>query len=479
MNSKRLLLFAAVGLALMIGGCATTSPLMIPVRPSPRHALPPPPPSRLRIPVVIPLPKLSDVEKRLSEAVRADIGKSEKSLAKSLGATVWWDPMEWEFNGNSLTAHVHLHARNLPEKASKPANPSTLLRAKGAGAPETVVQEAEKDLKVDLSSAVSWTKDFRLEAPDFLEGDTATASVTEEDGKKAERLARRGTSKVHEGLRDRTKDILNRAKEMWKEFQEPIRVAEDTWLHIQPQSLSVGDYRLVPDPKEPRLETVFEFDFQPEVIFGNKPKVQVSQMPPLKDYKEGPEGFHIKQNLIISFKEVNKLLVDPKFGILNRALPGGGNHNLKIDNLYIYGSGGQMVVEADVEYQPVLNLSSQPAKLTIYLLGTPVYDEDKQLISFPDMDFDIKTSDFLVQVAAFVMGSGMKEQLRKEAVINVGQDLEKLKLEMTKVLNRPLGSHARLKTTITSLKMEDAYISDYGIEGRVDMDGDAVVDVDW
>lgn len=471
MNSQRLFLFTAAGLALLAGGCASTSSLMIPVRPSPRHVLPLPPPSRLRIPVVIPLPKLSDVEKHLSEVVKADIGKSEKSLAKSLGTTVWWDPMDWEFNGNSLTAHVHLHAKNLQDKASKPA--------KGASAPETAVQEAEKDLKVDLSSAVSWTKDMRLEAPDFLEGDTATASVTEEDGKKAERLARRGTSTVHEGLRDRTKDVLGKAKEMWEKFQEPIRVAEDTWLHIQPQSLSVSKYHFVPDPKNPRLETTFEFDFQPELVFGAKPKVAVIQMPPLKDYQEGPEGFHITQNLIISFKEINKLLVDPKLGILNKALPGGGNHNLKIDHLYIYGSGGQVVVEADVEYQPVLNLSSQPAKLTIYLLGTPVYDQDKELITFPDMDFDIKTSDFLVQMAAFIMGSGMKEQLRKEAVINVGQDLEKLKSEMTKVLNRPLGSHARLKTTITSLKMQEAYVTDYGIEGRVDMDGDASVDVDW
>ncbi len=471
MKRPRIFLFTVAGLALLVGGCASVSPLMIPVRPAPPHVLPKPPASRLRIPVVIPLPKLSDVEKRLSEAVKQDISKSEKSLAKSLGTTVWWDPMEWEFNGNSLTAHVHLHAKNLPDKASKPL--------KGAGAPETVLQEAEKDLKVDLSSAVSWTKDMRLEAPDFLEGDTATASVSEEDGKKAERLARRGTSKVHEGLRDRTKDMVNKAKEMWAKIQEPIRMAQDTWLHIEPQGLSVGDYHLVPDPKNPRLETVFEFDFQPEVVFGDKPKVEVTQMPPLKDYKPGPEGFQIEQNLVISFKEVNKLLVDPKLGILNKALPGGGNHNLKIDNLYIYGSGGQLVVQADVEYQPVLNLSSQPAKLTIYLLGTPVYDQDQQLINFPDMDFDIKTSDFLVQVAAFVMGSGMKEQLRKEAVINVGKDLDLLKKEMAKVLNRPLGGHARLKTNITSLKMEDAFISDKGIEGRVTLNGDATVDVDW
>lgn len=455
-------------LALLVGGCATTSSLRVPIRPSPNHSLNTLPAARLRIPVVIPLPKFSDMEKHLAEAVKTDLAKAEKSMAKSLGATVWWDPMEWEFNGNSLTAHVHLHAKNLPGKGLSADSGS-----------QTLTAEAEKDLKVDLSTAIRWTKDFRLEAPDFMEGDTATASVTESDNKKAERLVRKGTSKFHEGLKQRTSDILNKAKELWVKFQEPMRMAQDIWLQIQPNLMSVGSYRLIPDPKNPRLETVFEFIGQPNVIIGEKPQVKVTEMPPLKDYVPGPEGFHIETNLKISFKEVNKLLVDPKTGILNKALPGGGNHNLKIDNLDIYGSGGQIVVEAEIEYQPILNLSSKPAQLTIYLVGTPTYHEDEQLIDFPDMDFDIKTSDFLVQMAEAFDGSAIRDALRKQAVIPIGKNLDQLKQELTKVLNRPLGGHARLKTTVTSLKMEEAFVTDYGIEGRVAMDGDASVDVDW
>lgn len=453
---------------LLAGGCATTSSLKVPIRPSPMHSLKPPPPARLRIPVVVMLPKFSDVEKHMAEAVKADFSKAEKSLGKSLGATIWWDPMTWDFNGNSLTAHVHLHAKNLPGKGTGAAN-----------GPETVAEEVEKDLQVDLSSAVQWTKDFHLEAPDFLEGDTATASVTEEDGKKAERLARRGVSQFHENLKKKTSDVLGKAKELWVKLQEPMQMAEDIWLQIKPDRMSVGSSRLVPDPKAPRLETVFEFVGQPNVSFGDKPKVQVVELPPLQDYQPGPEGFQIETNLRIPFKEVNKLLVDPKTGIVNKALPGSGNHNLKIKSLDVYGSGGQIVVEAQIEYQPVLDLSSKPSQLTIYLVGTPTYHEDEQTIDFPDMDFDIQTSDFLVQMAAFVMGSGMREELRQKAVIPVGKDLAELKDKLTKVLNRPLGGHASLKTTVTSLKMEEAFITDYGIEARVALDGDASVDVDW
>ena len=471
MNSPLRWLNLLFPLALVAGGCATTSSLKVPVRPSPQHSLQQPPPARLRIPVVVELPKLSDMEKHLAEAIHKDLGKAEQSLAKSLGTTVWWEPTTWEFNGNSLVAHVHVHAKNLPDAGSK--------TAKSGATPETPVEEAEKDLQVDLSSAVQWTKDLHLESPDFLEGDTANASTTEAEGKKAERLVRRGATKFHENLKKRTSSVLAKAKELWVKIQEPIRMAENIWLQIKPVRMSVSSAHLVPDPKTPRLETVFEFEGQPNVTFGEKPKVVFTELPPLQDYQPGPEGFHIETNLRVGFKEVNKLLVDPKTGILNKAMPGSGNHNLKIDNLDVYGSGGQIVVEAQVEYQPVLNLSSKPAQLTIYLVGTPTYHEDQQVIDFPDMDFDIKTSDFLVQMAEFVDGSGIRAALRQKAVIPVGKNLEELKEKLAKLLNRPLGGHAHLKTDVTSLKMEEAFITDYGIEARVALDGDASVDVDW
>src|SRR5580692_1372535 len=156
MNSPQRPIFLLVPLALLASGCATTSSLMVPVRPSPQHTLNQPPPARLRIPVVVSLPKLSIVEKHLAEFVKADLTKAEKSLTKSLGATVWWDPLSWEFNGNSLTAHMQMHYKN--SSGSKPT-----------GQEASLAQEIEKDAKVDLASVLQWNKDWHLEAPDFAE----------------------------------------------------------------------------------------------------------------------------------------------------------------------------------------------------------------------------------------------------------------------------------------------------------------------
>jgi hypothetical protein len=64
-------------------------------------------------------------------------------------------------------------------------------------------------------------------------------------------------------------------------------------------------------------------------------------------------------------------------------------------------------------------------------------------------------------------------------VIPVGKKLDETKLYLDKALNRPLGGLARLRTTVNTLKLEEAFVSDYGIEGRVDLDGDSKVEVNW
>ena len=450
-----------LSLSLSLCGCATTSPLKVPVRPAPMRTLAPPPPARLRIPVVVTLPQVGDVEKHIVNFLKEDWDKEAgHSLAKSLGTTVWWDPLDWKFKDNRLTAKMRVHAKG--------------------GKGESLVREAEKDIQVEVNSALEWGKNWRLEAPDFMEGGAATASAPEEtDEKKSEKLLRKGTSKFHESLGKRTEAIETKAKDLWVEIQEPIRMAEDVWLQIIPHDVSVGRSRIIALLPEPRMESVFEVTIQPNVTVGRRPHPLKEELPPITEYKPGPQGFHIQTNLKISFKEVNKLLVDPKTGVLNRALPGGGSHNLRITGIDLYGSGGKLVVEAQVEYNPVVNLSGKPAKMTVYLVGTPTYHPNQRVIDFPDMDFDIKTSDFLVQMAEFFDGSGMKKQLRQQAVIPVGKSLDQLKQDLTQLLNRPLGHFARLKTDVKSLRMEEAFVSDYGIEGRVALDGDASVEVDW
>jgi hypothetical protein len=89
----------------------------------------------------------------------------------------------------------------------------------------------------------------------------------------------------------------------------------------------------------------------------------------------------------------------------------------------------------------------------------------------------VKSSDFLVQVAVSLDAGGIRDELRKHAVIPIGADLDKLRAELNKNLNRKIGPHLALKMDVTQLQMQEAYVSNYGIEGRVTVDGVAAVDL--
>src|SRR5277367_2859039 len=119
-------------LSLLTLGCAS-DPLRIPILSAPVHALKPLPPAVLHVPVVVNLPALTQVEKDLSDFVKADMAKVENSLTKELGTKVWWDPLDWEFNGNTLTARVNLHYK---KTAASPA--------KGTPSEQTIEEEEKQ-----------------------------------------------------------------------------------------------------------------------------------------------------------------------------------------------------------------------------------------------------------------------------------------------------------------------------------------------
>jgi hypothetical protein len=82
-----------------------------------------------------------------------------------------------------------------------------------------------------------------------------------------------------------------------------------------------------------------------------------------------------------------------------------------------------------------------------------------------------------VQMVDFLDGNGIKAALRKNAVIPVGKDLNTLRKQLDKMLNRKLAPHVALRINVTSMKLQEAYVSSYGIEGRVAIDGDGAVDL--
>lgn len=266
--------------------------------------------------------------------------------------------------------------------------------------------------------------------------------------------------------------------DFWSAIQKPIFLDKDVWLLIRPRSLSVGSART--DPHNIlTAHAVLETTANPEVVFGSKPSTAPVPMPRLKPFIPGPGTFQAVSNMRISYKEVNEHFKDPRLKMIGMVLSGTGQ-KLTIDGIRMYGSGGKVIVEVKLHYNPLfINFGGKPAKLTIYLRGTPRYLPKKRMFDLPDLDYDIKSGDLIIQVADWLFKSDFKNQLRQIARLPIGSKLDQLKGKIDLALNRPLGRFTRLSEEVNSLKVLDGLADNEGIEVRVFIEGTATLYVVW
>lgn len=292
---------------------------------------------------------------------------------------------------------------------------------------------------------------------------------------------------VKGGFKQFTPDLYNlpglgmdsHIKDVWGKMQEPIYLEKNTWLLIQPATIAVGMVR-TDLRKVSTIHTEIEMTAEPEIIFGPKPLVAYTKMPPLQIFQPGPGIFQAMSNTRMTYQEATQYLMDPRLKLIGMVFPGSGDRKLTLEGFSFSGSGGRVRVAVKLHYNPlVINLGGKPAELTLFLMGTPRYNAKERMFDFPDLDYDIKSTDLVVEVADWLNKSGFTDQLRKSVKIPLGPRLDIFKARMNKVLNRPLNLFTRLNTQVDSLKVLGAFADDEGIEMRISVMGTAFLEVIW
>jgi hypothetical protein len=273
--------------------------------------------------------------------------------------------------------------------------------------------------------------------------------------------------------------IKSRMSALWLKMESPIRLDDNLWLLVRPTSLSVGMMRT--DLKQAStLHAVVEMVASPEILFGPMPPAPFVKMPPLQPFQRGPGIFQAMTNTHIDFEDANRYFRDPRMGIIGKVMSGSPEGNLTIEGIRMNGSGGRVIVEVKVLYDPVIvNLSSKPAQLTLYLRGTPRYLPQRRVFDLPDLDYDLKAGDWMLQATDFIFKSDFKDQLRRIAIVPVGAKMDILKAKLNKKLNLALDKHTQLRTQVNSFEVLDGYVDNEGLEVRVSLKGTATLEVVW
>lgn len=222
-------------------------------------------------------------------------------------------------------------------------------------------------------------------------------------------------------------DLRSDMEETWKLLQEPTDLEGYGYLYLNPKSMSVSEIRFKGD-------TAY---FEANLLA--KPSIQlykdnraIKPLPNLKPY-EHSEGFDIVTDIYASYDSLSALLSKSIAGTSTEV----SGKEVRFDAVSIMSANNNQI-NIKVDF-------SGYKSGTIYLNGTPSFDAATQHLSFPDLNFDLKTKSALLKSAKWLFNEKITKTLKNSASFDLRPYLDSLKEVVTESLNVELTEGVQMK----------------------------------
>jgi hypothetical protein len=402
--------------------------------------------STLSLPIEIDLtPYLKDVEKSIDRTIR---GKEENCSGVSYSYRFERNPILFDGKGMYLTYEVSgKYALNLnycPEC-------TFLFDSKGSCVVPRIyascgVGEPMRKVNVAYSTKVDIAKNYKLNSVTQLSRfetlDPCEITVFKYDATAKLKKEVTGVLKDLEKEIDASiseVDIRTSIEEVWNTITRPQAIGEYGFLHLQPKQLALSSVYF----NKKKAEINLSLSFDPSVSTSKK-EIPEIRLPELSEHKR-TNGFEIFLDIEADYDSLTK--------ILTREIKGKTieikKNVIQFEAVGIASSAGNK-----------MNISVQftgKKKGTLYLIGTPTFDEENQIISFPDLEFDIKTKNALLKSAEWMFSRKITDMVRKEAILDLKPELEKIKTNLHKGLNGTISPGIELKGEIELLRINSIF----------------------
>lgn len=258
-------------------------------------------------------------------------------------------------------------------------------------------------------------------------------------------------------------DVRTRVEKWYGMLQRPIRVRDSLWLDLAPEQLRLGKFSL----QDSALVATIRLYAHPRLVAGPQPNDPKAPLPPLSPaLKEVGDSARIRIEGLLPYDvlsaTLSRQLIGRKFRRFGRSV--------RLDSLVVSPlDDGRVVLAARV---------SGDISGTAYLVGTPQLDQATRALIVPDLDFDVSTSNALVQGLAWLRKGDMVVQLRKQARFPLDTILEETRAKVEGALNRDLTSGVELSGTVRTGKLLDVLVHPRWLVVRAEAAGTLALAVD-
>lgn len=247
----------------------------------------------------------------------------------------------------------------------------------------------------------------------------------------------------------------------WDALQSPVKLTDDLFLQINPTAATISPLSGPSDT----ISVVVGLVAKPKLVARPVPPAPAQPLTTLTLAAVPPEkGFHIALESELSFEYLGSELTKKMGG---RVYPAKGEA-IVIENVTLYGSGSAVVVAVRVK---------GAVRGTIYLTGTPVYDEAARSFAVQNLEYTVETKQVLVKAADWLLHSRLKDGLAERTTWPVGDRIDAAKDLLASALNRKLNQHVSISGSIGALRPVSVGITKSSIKAVLVADGTVELNV--
>lgn len=246
---------------------------------------------------------------------------------------------------------------------------------------------------------------------------------------------------------------------LWTQSFAPIKVGEKAWLSLNPQSVLASQI----NGASGSIGTAVGLVARPILTFGPQPApAPVPALPALKLVAPS-NAFHIALDGLLNFDAASAEL---RARLVNRKYQFDKNW-IRITDASVYGAGSQVVIQLSVD---------EALRGTLYLVGTPRYDVNRDVLMVDQLDYSIETRNILVKVADWIFHQRWQDSLAQQAHWSLAQPLGRAREDVAAALNKKYGA-VQLTGSLAALRILGVSADERELVVRGVADGTVQADV--
>lgn len=259
-------------------------------------------------------------------------------------------------------------------------------------------------------------------------------------------------------------DIRSQVQQIWNRLTPSYNILGLGWLQINPQKIKFANYYFNNDS----LNLLLGMTARPEIRFEKTAGVK-TLLPDL-DYSLPKSGLNIFLDAILNYDSLSNILNKKIKGKQFEFKKGSIKKTVIVDDCRIYGTGNENLI---------IKMSFSGSNTGIvYFTGKPVYNVKDRTIEIREIDFDVKTRNFLMKKAAWMFNRKITSEITSFSKYNLSNYIDSSKSLINLQLNQPWIKGVSNTGSINDLKIAGIYPLSENLIIRSNATGSLVIKVD-